>query len=80
MAQLMNHTKAKYIDSLPSKDENIGFYKYINRWILWMYRDILMKILTKNITGPTMDQNSWNVGENSREMIDETIIYKLKLF
>ena len=45
-----------------------------------MYRDILMKILTKNINGPTMDQNSWNVGENSREMIDETIIYKLKLF
>ena len=35
-------------NDVESKDENIGFYKYISSWILWIYQEILVEFLTKN--------------------------------
>lgn len=32
-----------------TKDENIGSYKNIDCWILWIYWELSMEILAKNI-------------------------------
>lgn len=40
------------------KDENIRFYEYTTRWILQIYQDILVKILTKIMSETEIDKNS----------------------
>ena len=42
-------------NDVESKDENIGFYKYISSWILWIYQEILVEFLTK-IDGRRIDK------------------------
>lgn len=40
------------------KDENIRFYGYTASWILQIYQDILVKILTKIMSETEIDKNS----------------------
>lgn len=38
---------ASKLPRIDTKDKNIDFYRYIKSWILWIYQEILTKILTK---------------------------------
>ena len=41
-----------------TKDENIRFYEYTASWILQIYQDILVEILTKIMSETKIDKNS----------------------
>ena len=59
----------KILDVL-SKDENIGFKRHIGNSVLWIYEDTV-NILTQDISGPKIDQNSWKTLRNEiRRIID----------
>ena len=51
------------------KDENIRFYEYTTRWILQIYQDILVKILTKIMSETEIDKNSKKYWGKLQQMI-----------